>query len=219
MSAVTVERDSPESTQKRMEFVLPPLPYTQDALDPFVSARTVAVHYEKHHRGYLEKLTKLIHGKPEEQKSLEQLVRTAEGEIYDNAAQAWNHAFYWNSLKPGGGGEPQGELRARIEDAFGSYGELEARLGEVATGHFGSGWAWLEVDSGGRLRVTATADAGNPLREGGTPLLAIDVWEHAYYLDYLNERERYVEAVIAHLLDWQFAARNLPRAASGTGPR
>ena len=196
------------------EWRLAPLPWKQDALEPHIGARTVAFHYGEHHRGYLDKLRDALEDKPEAQLDLEELVRRAEGHVYDLAAQVWNHDFYWRSLKPAGGGRPGGELRARVERDFGSFDEAKRRLAEVANGHFGSGWAWLACGRDQRLRALATHDAGNPLRGGMTPLLALDVWEHAYYLDYQHERDRYVESVVDHLLDWEFAAANLERAAS-----
>jgi superoxide dismutase, Fe-Mn family len=195
-----------------MERTLAPLPYAKDALEPYVTGLTLEIHYERHHRGYLEKLLDLVEDKPEQDETLEKLIRTASGDLYDNAAQVWNHAFYWNSLKPGGS-QPEGDLLTSIERDFGSFDELKRRLGHVATTHFGSGWAWLVLD-GRKLRVVSTRDAGNPLREGGTPLLTLDLWEHAYYLDYFNERKHYVENVIEHLLDWDFAAENLRRATA-----
>jgi superoxide dismutase, Fe-Mn family len=200
-----------------MGFSLPPLPYAKDALEPYVSGLTLEVHYEKHHRGYVDKLSKLVGGKPEESESLEQLIRTTEGEVYDNAAQVWNHTFYWNSMRPGGRA-PTSDLLAHVELAFGDMDELKRRLTDTATHHFGSGYAWLVLDGRDRLRVVSTSDAGNPLREGGKPILAIDVWEHAYYLDYLNDRERYVKAIVENLLDWEFAAENLARAVRGEDP-
>ena len=200
-----------------MVYSLPPLPYAKDALEPHVSGLTLEVHYEKHHKGYLEKLKKLIDGKPEESESLEQLIRTTEGDVYDNAAQVWNHTFYWNSMRPGGRA-PTPDLLAHIELAFGDLDELKRRLVETAVHHFGSGYAWLVLDGRDRLRVTSTSDAGNPMREGGKPILTLDVWEHAYYLDYLNDRERYVKAVVENLLDWEFAAENLSRAVRGEDP-
>ena len=196
-----------------MDFRIAPLPYSKRALEPHISELTLDVHYEKHHKGYLEKLAKLLAGKPEEHETLEELIRTAEGEVFENAAQVWNHAFYWKSLRPDGG-RPEGELSARIEECFGDFGSLKERLAEAAIGQFGSGWAWLTADEDGRLGVLSTSAAGNPLREGKTPLLTIDVWEHAYYLDHLHHRERYVQGVVDHLLDWEFAAENLRRPAS-----
>lgn len=197
-----------------MSFHLPQLPYAKDALEPYVSGLTLEIHYEKHHRGYVEKLDKLVHGKPEGNESLEQLIRTSDGPVYDNAAQIWNHTFYWHSLSPGRR-PPSGELLSHVELAFGDFDTLKQRLAEAAVGQFASGWAWLVLDGRDRLRVASTGDAGNPLREGGTPILTLDVWEHAYYLDYLNDRERYVHAVVENLLDWEFAAENLRRALGG----
>lgn len=198
-----------------MRPTLPPLPYAKDALEPYVSALTLEIHYEKHHRGYAEKLAKLVAGKPEEQATLDQLIRSAEGAVFDNAAQVWNHTFFWYSLNPTPR-PPRGELLAAIEEQFGSTEELKKRLVEVGTAHFGSGWAWLVLDARDRLRVVSTHDADNPLRGGAQPLLTIDVWEHAYYLDYLNDRERYVRGVVDHLLDWEFAAENLLRAVAAS---
>jgi Fe-Mn family superoxide dismutase len=182
-----------------------------------VSGLTLEVHYEKHHRGYVDKLAKLVAGKPEEQATLDQLIHTADGDIYDNAAQVWNHTFFWQSMSPVPS-IPRGELLTAIERQFGSVSEVKKRLVEVSSAHFGSGWAWLVVDPRDRLRVVSTHDAENPLRAGGQPLLTIDLWEHAYYLDFLNDRERYVQGVVDHLLDWEFAAENLRRATAGADP-
>jgi Fe-Mn family superoxide dismutase len=193
-----------------MERTLPPLPYPKDALEPHITGLTLEMHYERHHRGYLDTLLELLEGKPEQDDSLEKLIRTASGKVFDNAAQVWNHTFYWRSLAPGGSA-PSGELFAAIERDFGSAGALNRRLCEVAKSHFGSGWLWLVLD-GPRLRVLTTHDAMNPLRQGSVPLLTLDLWEHAYYLDYFNERQDYVEAAVDRLLDWDFAAENL-RAA------
>ena len=174
-----------------MERTLAPLPYKNDALEPYVTGLTIEVHYERHHQGYLKKLLELVEGKPERDEPLETLIRSASGEIFENAAQVWNHDFFWKSLKPGGSA-PGGELLAAIERDFGSLAELERRFLQAARGHFGSGWLWLVLDFRHRLRVVTTHDADNPLRQGGAPLLAVDLWEHAYYLDYLNERDPYV---------------------------
>jgi superoxide dismutase, Fe-Mn family len=200
-----------------MRPTLPPLPYAKDALEPYVSGLTLEVHYEKHHRGYVDKLAKLVAGKPEEQATLDQLIHTADGDIYDNAAQVWNHTFFWQSMSPAPS-SPRGELLTAIESQFGSLSEVKKRLVEVASAHFGSGWAWLVVDPRDRLLVVSTHDAENPLRGGGQPLLTIDLWEHAYYLDFLNDRERYVQGVVDHLLDWEFAAENLRGATASTAP-
>jgi Fe-Mn family superoxide dismutase len=202
-----------------MTFRVPALPYEYDALAPHIGARTVELHYEKHHKGYARKLNAALEGKPEAEKSLEQLILTTEGNVFNNAAQVWNHTFYWRSLGPKGGGEPAGALKDAIVAAFRNVDEMKRQLAEAAKGQFGSGWAWLVLDKDGRLRVAHTSDADNPLRKGHTPLLAIDVWEHAYYLDYQNRRGQYVEAVIDHLLDWSFAASNLEAVAGGEGSR
>jgi Fe-Mn family superoxide dismutase len=204
-----------------MPFEVPALPYAYDALAPHISARTVELHYEKHHKGYARKLNDALEGKPEAEKSLEELIATTEGDVFNNAAQVWNHTFYWRSLNPEGGGSPTGKLKEAIESAsaFRGVDEMKRQLAEAAKGEFGSGWAWLVLDKDGRLRVGQSSDAENPLQRNHTPLLAIDVWEHAYYLDYQNRRAEYVEAVIDHLLDWGFAASNLEMAAGGEGSR
>jgi Fe-Mn family superoxide dismutase len=199
-----------------MERTLAPLPYAKDALEPHITGLTVEVHYERHHRGYLKKLLELTRGKPEQEEPLEALIRSASGEIFENAAQAWNHDFFWRSLTPGGS-QPKSELLTAIERDFGSIAELERRLVHAADAHFGSGWLWLALDFRHRLRVVTTHDADNPLRQGGAPLLAVDLWEHAYYLDYFNERKHYVENVVQHLLDWDFAAENFRRAPVPVG--
>jgi Fe-Mn family superoxide dismutase len=192
-----------------MTWVIAPLPFEKNALEPVISARTVDLHYEKHHKGYLAKLIALTQGKPEAGKTLTELIATASGPIFNNAAQVWNHSFYWNSLSPSGGGEPNGKLRERIDESFGSFSAFRQRFAEAAIQEFGSGWAWLTQESSGRLRVCSSDDAENPLRNQLTPLLTIDVWEHAYYLDYQNERPRYVEGWLASLANWEFAAANL----------
>jgi Fe-Mn family superoxide dismutase len=202
--------DNPHE-ESSMQRTLAPLPYAKDALEPYVTGLTVEVHYERHHRGYLKELLELVEGKPEQDESLETLIRTASGEIFENAAQVWNHEFFWNSLTTGGS-RPGGALLTAIERDFGGLPELERRLIQAADAHFGSGWLWLALDFRNRLRVVTTHDADNPLRQGGAPLLAVDLWEHAYYLDYFNERRHYVENVVRHLLDWDFAAENLRRA-------
>jgi Fe-Mn family superoxide dismutase len=196
---------------------LPELPYRKDALEPHLGELSLEVHYEQHHRWHLEKLAQLVDGKPEESQSLEQLIRSAKGDVYDSAAEVWNHSFYWKSLRPGGS-RPTGRLLAQIESSFGSLSALQRLLADVAAAHFGAGWLWLIVGDDARLQVTTTSDAGNPLRDGETPLLAIDLWEHAYYLDYLSERKRYVRGVVEHLIDWDFAAENLKRAMRRTAP-
>jgi len=197
-----------------VKFEIPPLPYAKDALEPHLGAETLELHYEKHHKGYLEKLRKQIEDKPEADRSLEDLVRLATGDVFNNAAQVWNHDFYWQSLEPRGGGRPGGELAKELEASFGSYDAFREEFSRAAIGEFGSGWAWLVLDATGRLGVRNSSDAENPLQRGLVPLLTLDVWEHAYYLDYRNERGRYVEAFLDHLLNWDFAAANVSRAAS-----
>ncbi len=189
-----------------MKFELMPLPYAPDALAPHISARTLEIHHGKHHAGYVDKLEAAIGDSEAGKRSLEDIVVTASGDIFNLAAQVWNHDFYWNSLRPDGGGEPDGELGAAIEAAFGSAVKLKRELAEAANGEFGSGWAWLSLNGDRKLEVVSSSDADNPLRRGHYPLLTIDVWEHAYYLDYQNERARYTESVLDHLVNWEFAA-------------
>lgn len=196
-----------------MELTLPPLPYAKDALEPFISARTVDLHYDRHHRGYLEKLIKALGQRPSG--SLEHLVRTARGDVFNNAGQVWNHNFYWSSMSPDGGGQPQGPLAAEIERCFGSYADFKQHLAEAANTHFGSGWAWLSLNDG-RLEIESTSNAESPLLANKVPLLTIDVWEHAYYLDYQHERGHYTEAFLEHLINWRFAQQNFEHAISAT---
>lgn len=197
-----------------MRFELPPLPYAKDALEPYVSAKTVDLHYEKHHRGYLRKLKNAIEGKNEAQWSLEHLITNTEGDVFNNAAQVWNHTFYWNSMHPGSG-EPGSKFSSALKKEFGSIGSFKQELAQAANGQFGSGWAWLVIDTGGGLRVMSSSDAENPLQSRRVPILTIDVWEHAYYLDYQNEREKYVDAYLDHLINWDFAEANYEAAADG----
>ena len=195
--------------------VLPPLPYADNALAPVISANTIGFHYGRHHRGYLDNLNKLIGGTAFADMPLEKIVAATAGKadqtaIFNNAAQTWNHTFYWQSLRPGGGGEPPAALKQRIEAAFGSVDACRKELSAAAVGQFASGWAWLVADQG-NLKVTKTGNADTPLTTGLKPLLTIDVWEHAYYLDYQNRRADFVNAVIDKLLNWQFAEANLAR--------
>jgi len=191
-----------------MDFKLEALPYGKGALEPHIGARTLELHYEKHHRGYMEKLRRAIEGKALAEKSLEEIVRSAKGDVYNLAAQVWNHTFYWRSMTPHGGGKAGGKLGAAIEASFGSQHKLEKELAAAAVGEFGSGWGWLVAGPNGELRVINSSDAENPLTSENVPLLTIDVWEHAYYLDYQNERNRYVDAYLQHLVNWDFAQRN-----------
>jgi Fe-Mn family superoxide dismutase len=193
--------------------VLPPLPYAEDALDPVISARTIGFHYGKHHKGYFETLNTLIAGTPLETLSLEKLIAETAGNtdkiaIFNNAAQTWNHNFYWSSLRPKGGGEPPAALKHRIEASFGNLDACKKELETAAATEFGSGWAWLVLEAD-KLKVVKTGNAETPLTKGAKPLLAIDVWEHAYYLDYQNRRADYVKALLDKLINWGFAADNL----------
>ena len=194
-------------------FDQPPLPYAEDALAPAVSAETLRFHYGKHHKAYVDVLNKLTAGTPEAGRGLEELVKTAPpGPLFNAAGQVWNHAFYWRSLKPQGGGEPSGALAEAIKRDFGSYAKFREEFARAATTLFGSGWAWLVLD-GGKLKVVQTSNADNPLRRGQKPLLVVDVWEHAYYIDYRNARAQYVDACLDHLLAWDFAEANLAAGA------
>jgi Fe-Mn family superoxide dismutase len=192
---------------------LPPLPYEQNALQPVISADTLSFHYGKHHKTYVDTLNKLITGTEFSDMLLEKIVRATAGQpdetaIFHNAAQAWNHAFYWKSLKPSGGGDPPAVLKRLMEASFGSVEACKKELQQAAVEQFGSGWAWL-VQDGTKLKIVKTGDADTPLTQGSKPLLTIDVWEHAYYLDYQNRRVDYVKALIDKLANWEFAAQNL----------
>jgi len=192
---------------------LPVLPYPTDALSPVISEKTLRFHYDKHHQAYIDALNKAIDDTEFQAMTLKSLIRTTAGKpdkdvIFNNAAQAWNHAFYWDSLSPRGGGEPPAMLKQMIEASFGSVQACKKALAEAAMSQFGSGWAWLVLGDK-KIRVVKTGDADNPMTRGQVPLLAIDVWEHAYYLDYQNRRKDYVSGVIEDLLNWDFAASNL----------
>jgi len=193
--------------------VLPPLPYAENALDPVISANTIGFHYGKHHKGYVDTLNKLIAGTELAKFSLERLIAETDGKadkvaIFNNAAQTWNHTFYWRSLRPKGGGEPPAVLKQKIEASFGTLDACKKELATAATTQFGSGWAWLALEAG-KLKVVKTGNAETPLTNGVKPLLTIDVWEHAYYLDYQNRRADYVKGVLDKLINWGFAADNL----------
>lgn len=192
---------------------LPPLPYDESALDPVISARTLSFHYGKHHRGYVDELNRLVAGTSFAGLSLEQVIasadKTSNKSIYNNAAQVWNHSFYWQSLAPNGGGMVlPAELNKLIGSSFGDIEALKKQLSGAALKHFGSGWIWL-IHSGSALKVVTTGNADTPLTSHSKPLLAIDLWEHAYYLDYHNRRADYVNAVVDKLLNWSFAVDNL----------
>jgi len=191
-----------------MPFTLPPLPYAKDALAPHLSAETLEFHHGKHHNAYVVNLNKLTDGKPEASKSLEDVIMSSDGGVFNNAAQIWNHTFFWNSMKPNGGGEPTGALKAAIERDFGSYAKFVEEFTAAATTQFGSGWAWL-VSDGGKLKVVKTANADLPMKHGQKALLTIDVWEHAYYIDFRNLRPKWIETYLTKLVNWDFAAANL----------
>jgi superoxide dismutase, Fe-Mn family len=199
---------SPDQKAKTMSFTLPPLPYAKDALVPHMSAETFDYHYGKHHQAYLNKLNELVAGKPEESKSLEELIKTTEGVLFNQAAQVWNHTFFWNSMKPQGGGQPKGAIAEAIDRDFGGYDKWKSEFAAAATGRFGSGWAWLVAD-GGKLSIVTTGNADTPLRDGKKCLLTLDVWEHAYYIDYRNARPNFISAFLDHLVNWDFANGNL----------
>jgi Fe-Mn family superoxide dismutase len=191
-----------------MAIQLPDLPYAKDALAPVISANTIEFHYGKHHRAYVDNLNKLIAGTPFEKESLEAIIQKTAGDatkagIFNNAAQIWNHSFYWQCLKPGGGGAPAGAIAAKINAAWGSYDKCVEELKTAGTTQFGSGWAWLVLDNG-QLKTVKTANADTPIAHGLKPLLTLDVWEHAYYLDYQNRRPDYLAAVIDKLINWDF---------------
>lgn len=188
-----------------MTFELPKLPFAMDALEPYISGNTLEFHYGKHHQVYVTNLNKLVPGSEFENATLEEMIKKASGGIFNNAAQVWNHTFYWNCLHPQGGGEPRGNLVAAISRDFGSFETFKEQFTNAAVTLFGSGWAWLSKDQDGKLRITQESNAGNPLRSGLTPLLTCDVWEHAYYLDKQNRRPEYV-ADFWKLVHWDTVA-------------
>jgi superoxide dismutase, Fe-Mn family len=192
-----------------MVFKLPELPYSMDALQPHISAETLEYHHGKHHKAYVEKTNELVRGTKFEKASLEEILKTAEpGPLFNNAEQHWNHSFYWKSMGPKKGGEPKGPVADVIKKSFGSFDAFRKTFSEIAAGHFGSGWAWLVRAKDGSYQVVATHDAGCPLRQGQTPIITCDVWEHAYYIDYRNARPKYVEAWW-NLVNWDFANENI----------
>jgi superoxide dismutase, Fe-Mn family len=190
-----------------MEHKLPELPYAKDALVPNISAETLEYHYGKHHKTYVDNINKLIPGTEFENASLEDMIKKASGGIFNNAAQIWNHTFYWNCLSPKGGGEPTGALAESINKSFGSFAQFKEKFSAAATTLFGSGWAWLVKNADGSLAIEAAGNAGNPLKDSKKPILTCDVWEHAYYIDYRNARAKYVEA-FWKLVNWDFAGKN-----------
>ncbi|MGS2720375.1 superoxide dismutase [Fe] [Paraglaciecola aestuariivivens] len=191
-----------------MAFELPALPYAKNALEPHISAETMEYHYGKHHATYVTKLNGLVEGTDLASKSLEEIVKNSEGGVFNNAAQIWNHTFYWNSLSPNGGGEPTGALADAINAKWGSFADFKAALNDKAVNNFGSSWTWLVKTADGSLDIVNTSNAGTPLTDASlTPLLTVDLWEHAYYIDYRNVRPKYLEGFWA-LVNWDFAAKN-----------
>lgn len=195
-----------------MTITLPELPYEQNALEPYISASTLSFHYGKHHNAYVTNLNKLIPGTEFEKSSLEEIIKKSSGPIFNNSAQVWNHTFYWHSMKPAGGGAPSGELAAKIVADFGSWDKFREEFTTASTTQFGSGWAWLVLDKSGKLKIAKTSNAETPLTTSDVPLLTIDVWEHAYYLDYQNRRPDYIATFFDKLVNWEFAARNFANA-------
>jgi Fe-Mn family superoxide dismutase len=190
-----------------MEHKLPDLPFEKKALEPHISAETLEFHHDKHHQAYVNKLNELIKGSKFESAALEDIIRKADGGIFNNGAQVFNHTFFWNCLTPSGGGRPGGALAQAIEKKWGSFDAFRKAFSETAAGLFGSGWTWLVKGDDGSLEIVPMSNAGNPLREGKTPLLTLDVWEHAYYIDYRNARPKFVEA-FWNLVNWDFVERN-----------
>jgi Fe-Mn family superoxide dismutase len=193
-----------------MAFTLPELPYSKDALAPHISAETLEFHHGKHHKAYVDNLNKLLDGKPEASKSLEEVILSSEAGVFNNAAQIWNHTFYWSSMKPNGGGKPTGDLAAAIDRDFGSFDKFKEEFTTAGTTQFGSGWAWLVLE-GGKLKVTKTGNADLPMKHGQKALLTMDVWEHAYYIDFRNARPKYIETFLTSLANWDFALENLKK--------
>ncbi len=190
-----------------MTYELPALPYAQNALEPVISEETIGYHYGKHHQTYVTNLNNLVPGTEFEGKPLEEIIMSASAGIFNNAAQVWNHTFYWNCLSPNGGGEPSGALAEAINGAFGSFDEFKKQFSTSAATNFGSGWTWLVKNSDGSIEIFNTSNAGSPMTDGKTALLTVDVWEHAYYVDYRNARPQYLEE-IWKLINWDFVAAN-----------
>lgn len=197
-----------------MTFTLPPLPYAANALEPHMSANTFSFHHAKHHNAYVTNLNNLLKDSPLAGKTLEEIILASAGDaskagIFNNAAQVWNHTFFWNSMKPNGGGQPTGKIGEKINADFGSFDAFKDAFKQAATTQFGSGWAWLVLGKDGKLKITKTGNADLPMAHGEKALLTIDVWEHAYYLDYQNRRPDFVTAYLDHLVNWEFAEKNL----------
>ena len=193
-----------------MTFELPKLPYEKNALEPHISAETLEYHHGKHHAAYVNNLNNLVEGTENASKSLEEIIKSSEGGLFNNAAQVWNHSFYWNCLSPNGGGEPTGELAEAINTAFGSFANFKEQFTTALKTQFGSGWAWLVKNSDGKLEIVKTGNAETPLSGDKSPLLTCDVWEHAYYVDYRNARPKYLDA-FWELVNWDFVSANLTK--------
>jgi Fe-Mn family superoxide dismutase len=191
-----------------MKHELPDLPYEKNALEPYISAETLEYHHDKHHKTYVDKLNDLIEGSEFADASLEDIIRNASGDIFNNGAQVWYHTFYWHCMSPSGGGEPGGRVGDAFKESFGSFKEFKEIFTSTATATFGSGWTWLVKQEDGSLAIQDLSDAGNPLREGLTPILTLDMWEHAYYIDYRNQKGDYLDA-FWRVVNWQFAEKNL----------
>jgi Fe-Mn family superoxide dismutase len=191
-----------------MTFQLLPLPYSMTALAPYISEETLEYHYGKHHQTYVNNLNKLVEGTPYEKATLEDIIKQATGPLFNNAAQVWNHTFYWHCLSPNGGGEPTGKLAEAINQAFGSFAQFKEEFTKAAIGAFGSAWAWLVVDKAQKLKIVTTSNAGTPMTDGLHAILTCDVWEHAYYIDYRNRRPDYL-AGFWELVNWEFVAEQL----------
>ena len=201
-----------------MAIELPQLPFAKTALEPHMSARTLEFHHGKHHQAYVTKLNELIADGPLAAKTLEEIIQfsvddAAQAAVFNNAAQVWNHNFFWNSLTPEGGGEPTGALAGAIGETFGSLHKFNDTFKEMAVGEFGSGWVWLVAEKR-KLKIVKTADAGTPITDGQTPLITIDVWEHAYYLDYQNRRPDFIQTFLDKLINWKFAAANFAKMST-----
>ncbi|CAM4006950.1 superoxide dismutase [Fe] [Corallococcus sp. ZKHCc1 1396] len=192
-----------------MAFTLPELPYKKDALAPHISAETLEYHHGKHHNAYVTNLNKLIAGQPLESKSLIEIILASDGGVFNNSAQVWNHTFYWHCMAPNGGGEPRGELADAIKASFGSFEKFKEEFSNAAATQFGSGWAWLVQEKDGKLGIAKTGNADLPMKHGQKALLTIDVWEHAYYIDYRNLRPKYIETFLTSLVNWDFVTQNL----------
>jgi Fe-Mn family superoxide dismutase len=194
-----------------MAFELPKLPYAKDALAPLMSAETFEYHYGKHHQAYVTNLNNAVAGTPNEAKSLEEIILASDGPLFNNSAQVWNHTFFWNCMKPQGGGKPSGDLAQAIDRDFGGFDKFREQFVQAAVKQFGSGWAWL-VAEGGKLKITSTSNADLPMKHNQTALFTVDVWEHAYYIDYRNARQKFVEVIVDSLANWDFVAANLKAA-------